>query len=102
MSNIIITNHQLNKRIRAYEVFDYKGKTFEIFCSLSISSSCLGFNSDYCLHLLTDNGWKNLSDNRKLGINEPLSRGQSMDSELQKLEDGFNQFKEYVKELYGI
>lgn len=93
---------ETNEAITAYQIVKMGDKTFQFNCSLT-RSSCVGFNRDLCVSLLTNDGFVNMVDNRFLGIPENWSTIYTSNSEAQrkeKLKDCFAGFLKYLDEIY--
>lgn len=73
-----------------------KGKnTFKLFCDVKKSSGSIALNTNYCVEMLTQNGFFLLADNRQLCIPE-LSTDSSQAENLESIEAGFNKFKTFA------
>ena len=81
--------------IKIIEIFKLKGKTFQLYCDVKKSQGTIANNTNYCISLLTDNGFVMLIDNRGLDIPEvKLELGN--DKNLEMIEAGFSAFKKYA------
>lgn len=81
--------------IKIIEIYKKSGKTFQIYCDVKKSQGTIANNTNYCISLLTDNGFVMLIDNRGLDIPEvKLELGN--DKNLELIEAGFSEFKKYA------
>lgn len=84
-----------DSNIKIIEIYKKGGKTFQLYCDVKKSSGTIANNTNYCISLLTDNGFVMLIDNRGLDIPEvKLELGN--DELLKMIEDGFIEFKKYA------
>lgn len=93
-------NHNILKNvnesnIKVIEIYKKSGKTFQFYCDVKKSQGTIANNTNYCVSLLTDNGFVKLMDNRDLDIPEvKLEFGN--DKNLEMIELGFAEFKKYA------
>ena len=89
LKNITETN------VKVIEIYKKGGKTFQLYCDVKKSQGTISNNTNYCISLLTDNGFVMLIDNRGLDI--PEVKIEMSKEDLQKfIEDGFAEFKKYA------
>lgn len=89
LKNITDTN------VKVIEIYKKGGKTFQLYCDVKKSQGTISNNTNYCISLLTDNGFVMLIDNRGLDI--PEVKIEMSKEDLQKfIEDGFAEFKKYA------
>lgn len=89
LKNITDTN------VKVIEIYKKGGKTFQLYCDVKKSQGTISNNTNYCISLLTDNGFVMLIDNRGLDI--PEVKMEMSKEDLQKfIEDGFAEFKKYA------
>lgn len=94
------TNHNVLKsvtenNIKVVEIYKKGNKTFQFYCDVKKSQGTINNNTNYCISLLTDNGFVKLMDNRDLDIPEvKLEFGN--DKNLEMIESGFLEFKKYA------
>ena len=94
------TNHNVLKsvtenNIKVVEIYKKGNKTFQFYCDVKKSQGTINNNTNYCISLLTDNGFVMLIDNRGLDI--PEVKMEMSKEDLQKfIEDGFAEFKKYA------
>ena len=89
LKNITDTN------VKVIEIYKKGGKTFQLYCDVKKSQGTIANNTNYCISLLTDNGFVMLIDNRGLDI--PEVKIEMSKEDLQKfIEDGFAEFKKYA------
>lgn len=89
LKNITDTN------VKVIEIYKKGGKTFQLYCDVKKSQGTISNNTNYCISLLTDNGFVMLIDNRGLDI--PEVKIEMSKEDLQKcIEDGFTEFKKYA------
>lgn len=81
--------------VKVIEIYKKGGKTFQLYCDVKKSQGTISNNTNYCISLLTDNGFVMLIDNRGLDI--PEVKMEMSKEDLQKsIEDGFTEFKKYA------
>ncbi len=57
-----------NGDVKRLELYHTRTKTFQLFCDVKKASGTIGMNNNYCLSMLTVNGFVPVIDNRTLGI----------------------------------
>ena len=87
-----------------YEVVEHKGKKFLIFVKAD-NGSCLGFNSDCCISVMTSDGdWEHVVDNREIGAKfdkDGVYYGSTNEGWKKiLLEEPVKAFKEYIQKVY--
>lgn len=84
-----------DSNVKVIEIYKKGGKTFQLYCDVKKSQGTIANNTNYCISLLTDNGFVMLIDNRGLDI--PEVKMEMAKEDLQKsIEDGFTEFKKYA------
>ena len=84
-----------DSNVKVIEIYKKGGKTFQLYCDVKKSQGTIANNTNYCISLLTDNGFVMLIDNRGLDI--PEVKMEMSKEDLQKsIEDGFTEFKKYA------
>ena len=81
--------------VKIIEIYKKGSKTFQLYCDVKKSSGTIANNTNYCISLLTDNGFVILIDNRGLDIPE-VKMDIEKDELIQMIEDGFSEFKKYA------
>ena len=87
-----------------YEVFEHNGKKFLALVNAD-NGSCLGFNSDCCLKVMSSDGdWKNVVDNRLIGVSFDKDSvyyvSGNNNAKKSLLEAPVKAFKDYVQKIY--
>ena len=94
-TNHNVLNNVTDTNIKVIEIYKKGNKTFQLYCDVKKSQGTIANNTNYCISLLTDNGFVKLMDNRDLDIPEvKLEFGN--DKNLEMISDGFIKFKEYA------
>lgn len=95
----VLTNVTENN-IKVIEIYKKGGRTFQLNADVKKSQGTIANNTNYCISLLTENGFVMLIDNRGLDIPEiKLELGN--EENLKLIEAGFKQFKEYADVVVG-
>lgn len=95
----MVITEQNSKYLKGYEFIVVGGKKFKFHVSLKEGSSCMGYNSDLCVMMFTDNGFVNIVDNRFLSINIDNGYGYEKSDIPEKLSKVFDRFESYVREF---
>jgi hypothetical protein len=82
--------------LKVIEIYKKGGKTFRLFCETTKAAGTMGENFNYCVSLLTQNGFVVIADNRMLDIPEVDSKKMSKEEVLSKVHAGFEEFKRYA------
>lgn len=80
------------------EIYKKGGNTYQLFCDAQKSSGTMGDNINYCLKLLTDNGFVMIIDNKQMTIPN-INMDNDMDDIVESINQGFEKFKEFVSVL---
>lgn len=81
--------------VKIVEIYKKSGKTFQFYCDVKKSQGTIANNTNYCVSLLTNNGFVLLMDNRQLDIPEvKLEFGNEKLEEM--IRAGFAEFKKYA------
>lgn len=81
--------------VKIIEIYKKGSRTFQLYCDVKKSQGTIANNTNYCISLLTDNGFVMLVDNRNLDIPEvKLEMGEEKLTE--QIEAGFAEFKKYA------
>lgn len=78
------------------KLYRRNGRTFQFFCDSLKASGTKGENVNYCLKLLTEEGFVVVMDNRQLGVPDML-RDDTNEIRAQKIEEGFKVFKDFAR-----
>lgn len=81
--------------IKVIEIYKKGSRTFQLYCDVKKSQGTIANNTNYCISLLTDNGFSMLIDNRGLDIPE-VKLENTQEETLKMIEDGFTEFKKYA------
>jgi hypothetical protein len=84
-----------DKNIKIMEIYKKGGKVFQLFCDVTKSDGTIGQNINYCLKLLTDQGFVVILDNRTMDIPE-VKMSMNEQEILMNIEEGFEKFKQFA------
>ena len=83
--------------VKRLEIYHTRTKTFQLFCDVKKQIG-VGMNTNYCLSILTANGFVPVIDNRTLGI--PDVKADTNKNELMNaIEFGFEKFIVFADNL---
>lgn len=85
------------ENVKVVEVYKRSGHTFQLFCDARKAAGTKGMNVNYCLFLLTPNGFVPLVDNRMLDIPEMNYVEGENDRMREDIKNAFAEFKGYVE-----
>lgn len=81
--------------VKIIEIYKTNNRLFQLYCDVKKSQGTIANNTNYCISLLTDNGFVKLMDNRDLDIPEvKLEMGNEVLENM--IYEGFKKFKEYA------
>jgi len=90
------------KHLRGYKFIKIGNHTYQFTINIERGSSSMGFNSDYCIKMFTDNGWKYIVDNRFLGISDIDTYYLMDEKTTEKIDEDFKIFLDYINEIEGV
>ena len=84
------------ENIKVIEIYKKSGKVFQLYCDASKAHGTRGFNVNYCINMLTINGFVNLIDNKTLDIPDVKFEENKEEKIILDIEECFSKFKEYA------
>lgn len=95
MKTLFTKTFESGRNTKHYEVIEHNGRKFKIYLYIDTSCSCVGFNKDCCLSVMTSDGtFVEVVDNWEIGVVIDKYHPQSA------IRTAVKGFKEYLEAIY--
>ncbi len=84
------------ENIKYIEIYKKGGHVFQLFCDAQKASGTRGLNVNYCVSMLTANGYVPVADDKLLDLPEVKFEEGKEEEVIAKIEKGFEEFRSYV------